>query len=89
MRTLRRTSQFKKDYKRAKRSGKPLTVLVETIRLLQADQSLPAKRRDHALIGNFTGTRECHLAPDWLLIYQLTDDQLILIRLGSHAELFG
>tara|TARA_A100001037_G_scaffold214709_1_gene192555 strand:+ start:158 stop:430 length:273 start_codon:yes stop_codon:yes gene_type:complete len=89
MRTLRRTSQFKKDYKRAKRSGKPLTVLAETISQLQSGQPLPAARRDHALAANLAGFRECHLAPDWLMIYELSDEQLVLVRLGSHSELFG
>ena len=89
MRTLRRTSQFKKDFKRAKRAGKPIAELTEVIGQLQSDNPLPTKRRDHALIGKFAHTREYHLAPDWLLIYQLDDDQLTLIRLGSHSELFG
>jgi len=89
MRTLRRTSQFKKDFKRAKRAGKPIAELTEVIGQLQSDNPLPPKRRDHVLVGKFSHTRECHLAPDWLLIYQLDDDQLTLIRLGSHSELFG
>lgn len=89
MRTLRRTSQFKKDFKRAKRAGKPLAVLEETLRLLQANSLLPTQRRDHALVGDFAGMRECHLTPDWLMIYQLTEEELILVRLGNHSELFG
>lgn len=89
MRSLRRTSQFKKDFKRAKRAGKPLAVLVETLRWLQPGQTLPVHRRDHALVGGFAGMRECHLAPDWLMIYQMTEEELILVRLGSHSELFG
>ncbi|MBC8324059.1 MAG: type II toxin-antitoxin system YafQ family toxin [Verrucomicrobia subdivision 3 bacterium] len=89
MRTLRRTSRFKKDFKRAKRAGKPLAILEETLRLLQQGKPLPAARRDHALMGNLGDLRECHLAPDWLMVYQPTDDELVLVRLGSHSELFG
>lgn len=89
MRSLRRTSQFKKDYKRAKRADKPIEVFTEVVAQLQADEPLPPQCRDHALIGKYARTRECHLAPDWLLIYQLDDDQVTLIRLGSHSELFG
>ena len=89
MRTLRRTRQFKKDVKRAKRAGKPIAELTEVLGHLLADEPLATKRRDHALIGKFAQTRECHLAPNWLLIYQLDDEQLTLIRLGSHTELFG
>ena len=66
-----------------------MAVLAETLRLLQCGKSLPAARRDHALMGNLGGLRECHLAPDWLMVYQTTEDELVLVRLGSHSELFG
>ncbi len=88
MRIIQRTSQFKKDVKRLQKRGKDSSLLKEIILLLASNQSLETKYRDHALIGNYSGTRECHIGPDWLLIYQVTDADLILIRTGSHADLF-
>lgn len=88
MRIIQRTSQFKKDVKRLQKRGKDASLLKEIILLLASNQSLETKYRDHALIGNYSGMRECHIGPDWLLIYQVTDADLILIRTGSHADLF-
>jgi len=88
MRLLRRTSQFKRDIKRQIKRGKDLALLKEVILLLSEGQVLKSKNRDHVLAGGYQGTRECHLEPDWLLIYELTKDELILIRTGSHADLF-
>ena len=89
MRTIRYTKQFKKDFKRSQRRGKNIHKLQRVIELLARDETLPASYRDHALTGAFTGTRECHLEPDWLLIYTYEDpDDLILIRLGTHSDLF-
>jgi mRNA interferase YafQ len=88
MRTVRFTSQFKKDLKRAKRRGKDTTVLKTVLAKLANEETLAPRFRDHALTGNYAGTRECHLEPDWLLIYRLLDDNLILIRTGTHADLF-
>lgn len=85
------TSRFKKDYKRLKRSGQyQMQKLLDVLDLLCAEQPLPAQYRDHALTGNFLDFRECHIAPDWLLIYQINQNELILTasRTGSHAELF-
>lgn len=87
-RTVRYTSRFKKDLKRIKRRGKNTHLLQEIIQQLANDEPLQRKYRDHALIGNYSGTRECHLQPDWLLIYRLMDNELILIRTGTHADLF-
>ena len=94
MRTIERSSAFKRDYKRAKatpRHGKDLDSLVSTVvALLLADRALPQNNRDHALSGDFAGYRECHIKPDLLLIYRKPDaNTLRLARLGSHGKLFG
>lgn len=89
MREITYTSQFKRDYK--KRShDKSLTGLVEqTVELLATGKPLKPRFRDHALKGGYAGCRECHLKPDMLLIYVQTSDELRLVRLGSHSELFA
>ena len=82
------TSQFKKDFKRAERQKRDLNKLRSAVDALFTGESLDQSFRDHPLVSNWKGYRECHLAPDWLLIYKLTSDELILVRLGSHSELF-
>ena len=84
------TNQFKKDFKKAKKQGKNLEKLKEVLVLLQEQQILTQKYKDHVLTGNYIGTRECHIEPDWLLIYKIDGDKLILTlaRIGSHSELF-
>lgn len=84
------TSQFKKDYKLAIKRHLDIDELDQVIRLLTAGKELPEKYRDHALTGNWTGFRECHIRPDWLLVYYYLDDQLVLTlsRTGSHSDLF-
>ncbi len=94
MRTIERSSAFKRDYKRVKampRHNKDVDLLVPTVvALLLVDQVLPEGNRDHALSGDWAGYRECHIKPDLLLIYRKPDaDTLRLARLGSHSELFG
>jgi mRNA interferase YafQ len=94
MRTIERASAFKRDYKRAianPRYGKHLSALLTAaVTLLLEDKPLPHSNRDHALSGNWTSYRECHLAPDLLLIYRKPDaNTLLLARLGSHSDLFG
>ncbi|MBT3339285.1 MAG: type II toxin-antitoxin system YafQ family toxin [Anaerolineae bacterium] len=88
MRELRRTSQFKKDVKRMKKRGKNFALFKEIITGLLGGNELPEKYRDHFLVGQYKGSRECHIEPDWLIIYELTEDDLILIRTGSHSDLF-
>ncbi|MBL6920283.1 MAG: type II toxin-antitoxin system YafQ family toxin [Puniceicoccaceae bacterium] len=66
-----------------------LDKLALIIRTLQAEEPLPEHNRDYALTGNYIGHRECHVSPDWLLIYQTTETALILVRTGSHSALFG
>ena len=81
---------FKKDYKRIKKQGYSITKLETVIALLAEEQQLPESYRDHALKGNYDEFRECHIQPDWLLIYEIREDVLVLMlyRLGTHAELF-
>lgn len=92
MRTTSQTSQFKKDYKREAKGQHRTTLdvdLLPVLSLLATDQILPDKYRDHALTGEYTKHRECHLKPDLLLIYKKPDDTTLrLVRLGSHSELF-
>lgn len=89
MRTIDRTNQFKRDYKRAKRGNPKLDeLLVPVIEQLAADGELPERLRDHTLSGEWKGYRECHVRPDLLLIYTKPPQSLRLIRLGSHSELF-
>ena len=87
---LQFTSQFKKDLKLAKKQKKDLGKLFEVIDILANGETLDAKYKDHSLTGNYRGTRECHVEPDWLLIYEIRGDVLVLMlyRLGSHSELF-
>lgn len=87
---IRPTGQFKKDLKTVKKRGYDLDLLAEVIQLLADGRKLPEKNRDHSLSGNFAGCRECHIAPDWLLIYELSDSDLILYltRTETHSDLF-
>ena len=83
-------SKFKKDLKKLKSSNRNEDELLSIIAKLANGEDLEPKYRDHALIGNYVGCRECHITPDWLLIYQVkeTELSLILMRTGSHSELF-
>ena len=92
MRTIERSTAFKRDYKRESRGRHAAildTVLAAVLPTLQSDTTLELRYRDHDLIGEWQGHRECHLRPDLLLIYRKQDDLLSLIRIGSHSELFG
>lgn len=90
MRTFSRTTQFKKDVKLAGRRGKDLEKLKAVLDLLIAGHEIPAQYRDHPLRGNFAGSRDCHIEPDWLLIYTLTENggHVRLERTGTHSDLF-
>lgn len=85
---LHYTSQFKKDYKRISKQNKDLSKLRTVIETLVAGQILEPKYKDHQLSGNWKDHRDCHIEPDWILIYQITSDDLYLERTGSHSELF-
>lgn len=85
------TGQFRKDYKRVKKRGYDMSLLEEVIDLLLKEQPLEERHRDHGLVGDYAGFRECHILPDWLLIYAIDKKQLILIasRTGTHSDLFA
>ena len=85
------TRQFKRDLKLAKKQGKDLNKLYDVIERLANDEVLEEKYRDHDLKGEYEGSRECHIEPDWLLIYEIQGNVLVLMlyRLGSHSALFG
>ena len=89
--TVKFTTQFRKDYKLAMKRGLRIALLEEVVERLAMGESLPEKNRDHALSGNWNGYRECHILPDWLLIYKLEDNVLILTlaRTGTHSNLFN
>lgn len=88
--TLRKTSLFKKDMKNAIKSGCDVNLIDEVVDMLLRGETLPEKYQDHKLSGNFKGNRECHITPDWLLVYRIFKDTLILslVRTGSHSEIF-
>ncbi|MBF1647482.1 type II toxin-antitoxin system YafQ family toxin [Rothia aeria] len=87
---LETTSQFRKDYKLMKKRGLNLRLLEDVLDKLIREEPLETRHRDHALTGNYRGLRECHIQPDWLLIYAIDKGRLILTasRTGSHADLF-
>jgi len=86
---LKRTTQFKKDLKRVIKRGLPINELDDVITALRNQKTLEPKYFDHALTGNFKGFRECHIMPDWLLMYKAEKKKLILtlLRTGSHSDL--
>ena len=91
MMELRFTSKFKRDYKRIKKLGKDLSKLESVLEALVRREVLPEAIRDHSLGGTYRGHRECHIEPDWLLIYRIDEEGLVLVatRTGSHSELLG
>ena len=90
MLTIKYQAAFKKDYKRIVKRGYDMRLLEKVIELLANQNPLPEKNRDHQLSGDYAGCRECHITPDWLLIYEVADEELILYltRTGSHSDLF-
>ncbi len=82
-------NQFQRDYKLAKKRGKDFQKLEAILELLGEGEALPAKFRDHELRGEYRGFRECHVEPDWLLIYHKENLVIALTRMGSHSDLFG
>ncbi len=85
---LNASTKFKKDHKLCRKRGYNLDLLQTVIDTLRIPEPLPEKNKDHILTGNYTGCRECHLLPDWLLIYRINGDELYLVRTGTHADLF-
>ena len=88
--TVKFTAQFKRDYKLALKRGLNITLLENIVAVLAMGESLPEKNKDHALTGNWTGHRECHILPDWLLVYRIEENVLVLTlaRTGTHSDLF-
>lgn len=85
------TTQFKKDYKLAMKRHLDIDLLDDIIRALSRGETLPEKNKDHELSGDWAGHRECYIQPDWLLVYHINDDVLVLTlaRTGTHSDLFG
>ena len=89
MRSIRRDIQFKRDVKRLIKRGEDTNKLKKIIRLLLKADKLPLENKDHQLRGTLKDCRECHIEPDWLLIYRIEGSELCLVRTGSHSDLFG
>jgi mRNA interferase YafQ len=89
MRSIRRLNQFKKDLKRMEKRGKDFSEFKSILGKLASGQALEERHRDHPLKGSLRGKRDCHIEPDWVLIYELTLTQLILVRTGTHSDLFA
>ena len=87
---IKPTSKFQKDLKKIRKRGYDLSLLKEAIIILAKGEELPEKYKDHTLKGNFVNCRECHITPDWLLIYEKTEDELYLYltRTGTHSDLY-
>ena len=90
MLTIKYHTLFKKDFKRIKKRGYDISRLEKIVELLANEVPLPEQFKDHNRSGNYNGFRECHIAPDWLLIYQVNNNELVLVlsRTGSHSDLF-
>jgi len=88
MRRISQRTQFRNDLKRQKRRGKDIEDLIAVVELLAQDGTLPPGYRPHQLTGEWKGTWECHIESDWLLIYEVTANEVVLIRTGTHADLF-
>lgn len=90
MLTIKYQNSFKKDFKLAQKRGYDIKKLEHIITLIANRQPLPQANKDHNSIGNYEGCRECHISPDWLLIYEINESELVLhlIRTGTHSDLF-
>lgn len=88
--SVRPTTKFQKDLKRVQRRGYDLSLLTDIIKKLAEGETLPERNKDHRLAGDYSGCRECHITPDWLLIYEVADGELFLYltRMGTHSDLF-
>ncbi len=88
MLNVRYSTRFKKDFKTCVKRGYKMALLQQAVDTLRIPALLPVKNKDHNLSGSYSGYRECHIEPDWLLIYKQTDDELRLDRTGTHTDLF-
>lgn len=86
---LNLTTQFKRDLKLCKKRNYNISMLNAIVNALRIPEALPQKNKDHALKGDYVGRRECHISPDWLLIYRINGDELYLDRTGTHSDLFN
>ncbi len=88
--TIKPTTRFQKDVKRIQKRGYDISLLTRIIKKLANGETLPEENRDHNLIGDYVGCRECHITPNWLLVYEIDNGELILYltRTGSHSDLF-
>jgi mRNA interferase YafQ len=88
--TVVQSARFRQDLKRIRKRQYNVSLMNDVVTLLQAGEPLPEKHHDHALTGDYAGHRECHITPDWLLVYKIQDDILILTltRTGTHSDLF-
>ncbi len=82
------STQFKKDYKKCIKRGLNINLLKDVVAILAIPKPLPTKNREHFLSGNYRGRKECHIEPDWLLIYEIDGNNLYLERIGTHSDLF-
>jgi mRNA interferase YafQ len=82
------TRQFERDVKKVKKRRKDINKLKEVLHRLILEEPLDSKYKDHKLQGSFVGRRDCHIEPDWLLIYKLTGNQIIFERTGTHSDIF-
>jgi len=89
MRRIREHAQFNRDLRRQRRRGNNIDELIVVVELLAEMGGLPGGYRPHPLSGEWSGVMECHIEPDWLLIYEITPDEVLLIRTGTHRDLFG
>jgi mRNA interferase YafQ len=89
MRSIRYLGKFKQDYKRMEKRGSDMKKLRLVIQKLANTEELEARYRDHPLLGKYAGARDCHIAPDWILIYAVVENELRLIRTGAHSDLFS
>ena len=88
--TVKPTSKFQKDLKKVQKRGYDISLLTDVIKKLANGEELPARNRDHVLSGDYAGLRDCHVTPDWLLVYEIDDESIILYltRTGTHSDLF-
>ena len=86
---IRYSTKFKKDFKTCVKRRYNMELLEQIIDILKVPEALPQKNLDHDLSGNYIGYRECHISPDWLLIYRQAGNELLLYRTGTHSDVFG
>ena len=93
IRELHFKTKFRRDVRRMSRRGKDMSKLSEVLEMLARGEKLPARLRDHAMVGNFRGSRECHIEPDWLLLYEVIENEngarVNLERTGTHSDILG